>query len=288
MSRRARYFEKFPLTEYNGVPSLNITRRVAFNQNIRNFITAFYTHTLSTGEKFENVAYNYYDDVDYDWLIYHANDIVDPYFQTALDYESFDNFIIQKYGSLRDARRKIIHYKNSYEGDDRVLSTAAYSALPGGQKKYWKPVLSLTGISGYERLEDDFIVSTNKIESFDLLSVSGTFIDNEVIVKDTDDSTFAEISAANTTNLIIRHVRGNFSANTNYTITGEQSGATATVNAASYILLDEVIPDDEQVYFSPVSFYDYEHDLNEQRREIYLVDSTYKEKLNEQLRELMK
>jgi len=286
MSRRNRYFEKFPLTEYNGKPALNILKRVAFNENVRNFITAFYTHTLPADEKIENVAYNYYDDVDFDWLIYHANDIVDPYFQTALTYDDFDNFIISKYGSLRNSKRKTIHYKNNYEGDPQILSSSAYNALQSGQKKYYQPVLSQTGIAGYERAEVDFIASTNKIESFDLVT-EGEFIDNEVIVRD-DDSSFAEISWSNTSSLVIRHVRGDFSDNTNYTIIGEESGVTATVNAESYTLLNEVIPTAEQSFYSPVSFYEYEEEENEERREIYLVQSDYKEKLNDQLKELMK
>jgi hypothetical protein len=287
MSRRNQYFSKFPLTEYNGKPALNILKRVAFNKKVRNFITVFYTHTMPTDEKIVNIAFDYYDDIDYDWLIYHANDIIDPYFQAPLSYEDFDNYIISKYGSIRDAKRKTIHYKNNYEGDEQILSTAAYDALTSDRKKYYQPILSQLGVAGYERGEDDFIVSTNKIETFNLVSSNGSFVDNEVIVRDDDTSTFAEISSANSINLIIRHVRGDFSANTNYTITGEQSGATATVNAESFQLLQNVIPENEQVFYSPVSFFDYESEENEERREIYLVDKSYREKLNDQLTNLM-
>lgn len=286
MATRNQYFQKFPLTEYNGTPSLNIMKRSAFNEQVRGFITAFYTHTMPTDEKIENIAYDYYDDIDYDWLIYHANDIIDPYYQAPLSYENFDNYIINKYGSIERAQQKTIHYKNNYASDEQILSTAAYESLTADRKKYWQPVLSQIGVAGYERAKLDFIASTNKIETFNLVSVNGTFIDNEIIRK--DNETYAEVTAANTTNLIIQHVRGSFSANTNYTITGDESGATATVNAASYQLLQDVIPLNEQVYFSPVSFYDYEEEQNEARREIYLVDKSYRDKLNEQLENLMR
>lgn len=300
MSRRSQYFQKFPLTEYNGRPALNIVKRAAFNENVKNFLTAFYTHTIPTGERIETIAYNYYDDVDYDWLIYHANDIIDPYFQTPLSYEDFDNFIISKYKSIRNAQRKTIHYKNNYRGNAEIISTANYNSKPPQEKKYWQPVLSQIGIAGYERAEIDFIVSTNKIETFNLVSADGSFIDNEVIKRADDESTFAEVASANSTNLIIQHIRGDFSANTDYTIIGEESGVTATVDAESFQLLQNVIPRnvgdnipieqqfDESVYYSPVSFYDYEEELNEERREIYLVDKSYREKLNDQLKELMK
>lgn len=287
MSERNRYFQKFPLTEYNGIPSTNIVKRVALNEQVRNFITAFYTHTMPTDEKFENVAYDYYGDVNLDWLIYHANDIVDPYYQEPLSYEDFDNFIQIKYGSIRNARQKTIHYKNNYENSDEILSMSAYVSKPAQEKKYWQPVLSQTGIAGYERSTQDFIVSTNRLETFDLTTDSGPFIKNEIIRKNDDEITFAEVASANSTNLILQHIRGDFSANTNYTITGDESGVTATVNANSFQLLQNVIPEGESIYYSPVSFYDYEEELNEKRREIYLVDSSYSRILNEQLEQLL-
>lgn len=288
MARRNRYFEKFPLTDYDNIPSINITKRVSFNENVKNFVTAFYTQTIPLGERIENIAFNYYDDVDLDWLIYHANDIVDPYYQVPISTEELNDYISNKYGSTTLARRKTIHYKNNYESDVQALSTAAYEALASGQKKYWQPVLSQFGISNYERAPIDFIASTNKIESFDLVTSSGTFIDDEVIVQDSDSTAFAQVSWSNTSNMVIRHVRGDFSGNTNFTITGEESGATATVNATSYALLNEVIPAAEQVYYSPVSFYEYEEELNEERREIFLVQDTYSEKLNDQLKQLLR
>lgn len=286
MARRNQYFQKFPLTEYNSVPALNIMKRSAFNENVHNFITAFYTHTMPSDEKIENIAYNYYDDVDYDWLIYHANDIIDPYYQIPLTNENFDNFIIDKYGSIELAKVKTIHYENNYAGDDQILSTAAYQALIADRKKYYQPILSQFGIAGYERSEDYFIASTNKLETFDLISSSNTFINGEIVKR--NDETFAELTAANTTNLIIKHVRGDFSSNTNYTVVGQESGVTATVNALSFQILQNVIPENEQVFFSPVSFYDYEEESNEARREIYLVDNSYREKLNDQLEKLMR
>lgn len=300
MSNRTEYFRKFPLTEYNGSPAIDILKRVTFNENVKDFLTVFYTHTIPLGERIEHIAHDYYDDVNYDWLIYHANDIVDPYYQVPLSLTDFDNYIVEKYKSISNAQRKTIHYKNNYESSQEILSTEAYNAKPANEKKYYQPVLGQFNVVGYERSETDFIVSTNKIETLDLVSVSGTFIKDEIVEKVNDTSTFAEISAANSSNIIIQHIRGNFSANTNYTIVGEESGATATVNAASFQVLQNVIPrnigDDipedqqfnEQVYYSPVSFYDYEEQLNEQRREIFLVDNSYSSQLNEQLINLMR
>lgn len=288
MASRTQYFRKFPFIDYNGRIGVNITRRAAINENVKNFLTAFYTYTIPNSDRIEHVAYDYYNDINLDWLIYHANDIIDPYYQVSRNIEEFNNFIIDKYGSLRLARRKTIHYKNNYEGDTNTITTAAYQALSKEQKKYYQPVQNERGTIAYERAKIDFIISTNKIETFDVLNVSGTFRKNEVIVRDGDSTTFAEVSSVANTNLIIQHVRGDFSANTNYTITGEESGATATVNANSFQLLSSVVSTDEQVYYSPISFYDYEEQLNEDRREIFLVDNIYSTTLNEQLTEIMR
>ena len=77
MSDREQYFRKFPLIPYNGVPSINILRRVDFNNNVKNFFTAFYSFNIQSGERIETIAHDYYEDVDLDWLIYLTNNIVD-------------------------------------------------------------------------------------------------------------------------------------------------------------------------------------------------------------------
>lgn len=288
MSRQNRYFEKFPFVEYKGTPAVDITKRVAFNSRVKNFVTAFYTYTLRYDDRIENLAFNYYDDVDFDWIIYHANDIVDPYYQVPLDYDSFEEYIKDKYESERNAKRKTIHYKNNYEGDDSVLSTSAYEALTGSRKKYWQPVLSVVGIAGYERTQENYIASTNKIISFDITNLNGDFKEGEVIESTSNNLVFAEITSYTNTSIIAQHIRGDFSGNTNFTIRGDESNANATVVVSTTKTLIDVIPVDEQVYYSPVSCFDFEEQSNEKRREIYLVDESYTPKLNKQLRDILK
>ena len=288
MPSRTEYFRKFPFIDYNGAISVNIVRRAALNENVKNFLTAFYTYTIPNSDRIEHVAYDYYDDVNLDWLIYHANDIIDPYYQVSRPIDEFNNFITDKYGSIRLARRKTIHYKNNYEGDSEVITTSSYQSLPKSQKKYYQPVQNKNNTIGYERSKLDFIISTNRIETFDILNVTGDFIKNEVVVRDDDSTSFAEVSSSNPNNLIIQHVRGDFSANTNYTITGEESGATATVNAESFKLLSLTVGEDEQKFYSPVSFYDYEEQINNDKQEIFLVDNTYSVTINEQLTEILR
>lgn len=288
MSDRNQYFQKFPITIYNDVPALNITRRVSFNDNIKNFYSAFYSHTLQSGERIETLAHDYYGDVDFDWLIYHANDIKDPYHDVALHYEDFEETIKKKYGSIRLAKLKTFAYRNNYRGDPSVITTDAYSSLPGGRKKYWKPQVGQFGILGYERNEDEMYASTNRIISFSFAETVDTPFRIGEIVKDTKELYSATVASCNTSYVTLQHIEGSWSASSNIDVVGDESKITITFNSASYKLIQDVIPPSEQIYFSKYSYYDYEEEQNDAKQEIFLIKDSYVEIINEQLNELMK
>lgn len=288
MSQRTQYFRKFPIIEYNNEAAVNILRRAALNSNVKNFLTAFYTHTLNADDKVEHLAFDYYDDVDLDWVIYHANDILDPYYDVPLNDEEFEDYIIDKYQSIRAAKRRTVFYRNNYRQDEQVLSTAGYNALDGGQRKYWHPQVSAQGIVGYERANTDFTASTNKIISVNITNTSGEFNVGEIVDHSVDPSTYGTVAWANTTHMMIKDIRGTFAANNNYEIIGDTSEATATVDASTYQSLTDVIPANERVYYSPVSAFDVEVEANESRREIFLIDERYKERVNKELTRVLK
>jgi len=283
------YFNKFPIINYNGYNAISLLRRVDFNKYIKNYITAFHPYTLNENDNIDNLSYHYYEDVDLDWLIYHTNDLIDPYYDVPLKNENFEQYIIKKYGTIRNAQRKIIHYKTNYESDDQLLSTSGYTALDSDRKKYWNPIISVNGIIGYERANKDIIISTNKIESFTYATELNEALNvGEIIYKQNEQSnTYAEVTWSNTSYCMIKHVIGDFSSNNNYTCLSETSNQTFTVNAESVSTITNVIPLDEVVYFSPVRCYDYEFELNENKRDLYLVDNTQTNILNKQLSELM-
>lgn len=294
-----KYFSKFPVINYNNEQAINIMRRVGISDNIKNFLNIFYQYTAEKDDTVDSIAYNYYNDVDYDWLIYLANDIVDPYYDAWLSDDVFKEYIVKKYGSIRKAQRKIIYYKNNFDNDASVLSVAGYAALTEGLKKYWHPIDNTVNIIGYERAQVEYKYSTNKIISYDYVSASNTFSKDEIVYIDSDSSQYATVSWANNTSVVLRHIEGNFSTSTNFTLTGENSNIVASVNATSYanfidftdsnnIVVQNVIPDNEAIYFSKVTAYDEELEFNEKKRELYLVDERNKAMLNKQLRELMR
>lgn len=303
--------------------------RVEINANVRNFYSSFYTYTMNRDDTVEHMAYNYYKDVDLDWIIYHANDVIDPYYDVALTTGKFNLFIKKKYGSETIAKVRVKHYRTNWRSDDSIISTSAYNALGGNfnpvnngvyendgtnpdfaanRRKYWKEIRNQTGILGYSRNDEDIIITTNRIETYDFTTDSGTFIRGERITKDSDGTVQATFE--NTTSegkVIIDDIVGNFCSNTDFTVTGFESGAVGTIKAIDETATEEelnvlsqqlvpnggpiirnVIPKDEQIYYSPVSYYDFEFEKNQENGELYMVDESYKNDLNQQLTELLR
>jgi len=300
INKQRSYFSKFPLTQYKGQLSINILKRVGLSTSVKKYLTAFYTHTMKRDETVDELAFNYYDDVNYDWLVYLANDIIDPHYDTSMSGLDFDQYIVKKYGSRRNAIRKIIHYKSDYQSDDTILSKSGYEALSptfslgenidpdsvSNVKKYWAPLVSAIGVVGYERSKETILYNTNKIMSFGFTTPMTTaFTLGDIVER--DEYNHGEIVFANTSVCNVKNVLGDFTSGSNYTITND-AGVTATVNAASVKTDRQVIPAAEVVYQKAVSYYDYEVELNDKKKEIFLVDKLNSKTLSSQLTESMR
>ena len=100
----AKYFNSFPLTQYNlsgqnGNTTLvtDIFRRVKARSKIQDNVTLFDNYDVAEGEKPEDVAYKMYGEADYFWVITLVNNIVNRYYDWPLDEFSFQQFVKDKY-----------------------------------------------------------------------------------------------------------------------------------------------------------------------------------------------
>lgn len=281
MANSTKYFQKFPITPYKGVPSLNIMKRTNFNSDVRGFLSVFYNYTMNEGERIESLAHDYYDDVDYDWIIHHVNSTIDPYYQVSLPSSSFERYIKKKYGSIRLAQQRIAFFENNFRQDDRILSSSDFENLDKSELKYWKPIENAFGTIGYERDDNPFRASTNIIINLDFDEQQPLKV-GELVKKTDDDSAFAEVVWSSPTACVLHHVRGDFESGT---LIGDESGVTVNIENP---LVTDIIPSLERQYYRAVSFYDFEERQNEDKREIFLVDRTYADQLNKQLNELLR
>jgi hypothetical protein len=93
----AEYFDKFPIINYEGKDTRDLTRRVNFLKKTLDNPYVFLPYTIEDDMRPEDVAYYYYGSTEYTWLVYLANDIIDPYHDWPLSQEKFDAYLINKY-----------------------------------------------------------------------------------------------------------------------------------------------------------------------------------------------
>lgn len=288
-----KYFSNLPIISYANSYARNILTRVKFVEEFKDISQAYYPFVQQEGSgslRYEDLSYDYYDDAEDVWIIHLFNEVIDPYYDCTLSQADFDNFITKKYGSLRNAYQTILFYRNNYDQDDSILTEIGYNALSSDVKRYWTPTVNFDNkIIGYERERTDWSVSTNRILSLNVTLQSDTvFKENEKVNQD-DASGFVTFS--NTSLLTIQHISGSFSNTSN--VVGEESGANAEVqtvtvvyNAFDNVSFPKSMSPNEEVYYSPVTAYDYENELNEQKKQISLLDKSYVGKVHSSFRDL--
>lgn len=131
MANSINYFKYFPNVVYNGKSVVNITRRTKIIEQLYSKPLSFLPYTVNDGERPEDIALYYYGDSGKVWLIFLANNIIDPASQWILSSQDFDQMIISKYGAdamadgyITDAQiilwtntsdhsKNILYYKNN-------------------------------------------------------------------------------------------------------------------------------------------------------------------------------
>lgn len=263
------YFDKLPTITYANNLVKNIMSRSRLSDSIKSNQTAFYPYTMDANDRIDILSNLYYENPGYTWLIWLTNDIIDPYFDLTLNDDDFNDHITSKYGSYDLAARKIKVYRNNwYDNIDVSITPTQFNSLANGTQKYYEPILdNVLNVARYVRKRHDDIIATNKIQSIAISSVTGTFKVGEEV--QTNGTNYAFVTHVSNTALTVQHITGTLSG----TITGQESGATATVGTITTIL--QPISAVDAPFWSPVTFLEYEQDLNEAKKVIKLLDVRY-------------
>lgn len=142
-----RYFESFPRIDYENQNVQNLLTRVRFLESIKNSISVFHPFTIQDGEDPRKIAYDYYGSTDYTWIIFLANNIVDPYYEWPMDTFEFEEFLKKKYGSLENAQSTILYYQKNPE--------IYYVSLTNPEEYVLESEAYAYDLSGYTRIEQD-------------------------------------------------------------------------------------------------------------------------------------
>lgn len=277
-----RYFEKLPVVSYNGQEARNILARARFSPQTRANKGTFYPYTMSETDRPDILSHKYYDNADYAWLVWMSNDVVDPYYDLNIPDPDMLAVIEKKYGSLEVAKRKIKHYVTNWVGDTQILTISQFNALAPALKQYYAPVLNnQMAVDHYARKKKDLYLATNRIVTLEVSNATGSFtLGEEVAV---NSSNYGFVISSNTTHVNVNHVTGQFQAGN--MVTGKESGKTASV--VSSVVVVNNIPDPETPYWKAVSFFEYEMDQNQLKRNIKLIDNRYKINVENELKRAM-
>jgi hypothetical protein len=93
------FFAEFPLIKYNNEVVRDISVRLDILENVKTDPYAFLPYTIEDGERAEEVAYLYYGDPRYVWVVYLSNNIIDPYFDWPLDNYQFEQTLAKTYAA---------------------------------------------------------------------------------------------------------------------------------------------------------------------------------------------
>lgn len=119
MPRASRgYFSDFPQIEYQAKIARSIMARPRIASSLLSNPAAIYSYTVNNDLRPDQVAHLYYGDSELLWLIFLANNIVDPYYGWPLTQNTFQDFIISKYGTIANAKSTIKHYR--YQEKDKA------------------------------------------------------------------------------------------------------------------------------------------------------------------------
>jgi len=99
------YFSRFPLMAYDvaadGKYKLlpDILKRVKLRSGLRSSAFMFEKYDVKDGEKPEDVAFKWFGDPEYHWVILMTNNVTDRYYQWPLSQPQFQEHITDKYGA---------------------------------------------------------------------------------------------------------------------------------------------------------------------------------------------
>ena len=89
----------------------DISLRHRLKQSIKSAIYTKQLYNIPEGERADTLSLRYYGGFEYVWLIFLANNILDPIFDWPLSQDELRKHIICKYGSLDAANSGVHHYE---------------------------------------------------------------------------------------------------------------------------------------------------------------------------------
>lgn len=147
-----RYFEQFPVITYGGYSIRNIMLKASIVKDVFDRKDTYYPYVVQDGERPDTIAYDYYGDSNYSWVVLFSNGIIDQLQEWPKSDRELNSVLIKKYGLTVDTLKSTIkHYKytgigGNVETEEDVLRkswtipTETWSYLTSDERSGWSPV----------------------------------------------------------------------------------------------------------------------------------------------------
>ncbi len=290
------YFSNFPKFLYstslgvkNFVVATNIISKVNFLSETINNTSIYYTYSVKDGERPEDIANKMYGSSLKHWIILLSNNITDPQYDWVLSMTQFDEHINKKYSSITfqfDANTSFptpytvgekvfqgsTYDKSSCEATVVSSNTTSKTLTVKFANQVFANSANVTGASsnvtqkiiGITYNNDGYQWASNTTYYYQVTEVSSNNSDKKNITNKYTVSTEDYNHA--TDNVVNRNVNTSYS--NSYPLV---DGTTLTVNTT----------------IAPVTYYDYELDLNEQKRKIIIIKPEFVQRIEAELKSLM-
>lgn len=139
------FFRYFPTTlDVNSKVLVNLSKRVLLGKNLENESIIYQKYVLKNNERLDTLSKRLYGDEKYQWILMLVNGMFDPRENLPLNYTDFDDYLIDKYGSLEYTYATIHHYldengkyvNESYGGVKTSISVYEYEDSLNESKRY--------------------------------------------------------------------------------------------------------------------------------------------------------
>lgn len=290
------YFSNFPKILYStslGVPNpkaaTNIIAKLNFLSQTINNTSIFYDYSVKDGERPEDIAAKMYKDPQKHWIILLSNNITDPQYDWVLSMSAFEDYINKKYSSVTFSLDPNETYSNTYAVGETVFqgpsvdkadcigtvvssnNTAKTLTIKFADQIFANSV-NVTGASsnvthkvvGVTYNNDGYNWASNTTSHYQVTEISYNSIDKK------KTTTKYKVSANDynwATDAVINR-NTNTSYSNSYPLV---DGSTLTIETA----------------VAPKSYYDYELELNEDKRKIIIIKPSYVPSIESELKKLL-
>ena len=105
----------------------NLFRRIKLREDIFQDTTVFEKYQIRGDDRPDNIANQFYGRPDYDWIVLVSNNIVNIQTEWPMPQNTFDSFILNKYGTYQNANA-VRHYETR-----EVKNSQGVVIVPAGQ-----------------------------------------------------------------------------------------------------------------------------------------------------------